>query len=123
MNRRVARDFLMLIALVLGVGAALQVWRGASADRLGEQVAAAAGPGDVHMLAATDCPYCAQARDWFVQQHVAFTECLIDRDPACAARFNATLAPGTPVLLVRGRTIVGFSPQAVADALAAPRPQ
>ena len=48
-----------------------------------------------------------------------FTECLIERDAACATNYRALLAPGTPVLLVRGERLVGFDPQAVAAALAA----
>jgi hypothetical protein len=48
---------------------------------------------------------------------VPFTECSIERDRACQADFQATLSPGTPVLLVRGRTLVGFSADRVLDAL------
>ena len=42
---------------------------------------------------------------------------LIEHDPLCAATYNALMARGTPVMLVRGRRLVGFSAQAVADAL------
>ena len=93
-----------------------------SRDRLGSQVAAAARPGDIHMIASVTCVYCAEARAWFNENRVPFTECMIESDAVCAAKYHALMAPGTPVMLVRGRRLVGFSAQAVADALA-PRPQ
>jgi arsenate reductase-like glutaredoxin family protein len=69
------------------------------------------------MISSYTCVYCAQARAWFAEHSVPFSECSIERDTACAARFAALLSPGTPVLLVRGRPQVGFSPQRVAEAL------
>ena len=56
--------------------------------------------------------------DW----RVPFTECLIERDSRCAAAYTALMAPGTPVLLVRGQRLVGFNAQAVAGALSSPTP-
>ncbi len=111
------RSLLVLAALALAAGATLQGIGAWSRERLGAQVAASAKPGDIRMLASIGCVYCAQARAWFDAYHVPFTECLIERDAQCAATYNALLAPGTPVLLVRGRRLVGFSAQAVADAL------
>jgi hypothetical protein len=53
-----------------------------------------------------------------LQQHdVAFSECFIEKDLACAARFEALRAPGTPMLLVRGQAQTGFDAQRVLDAL------
>jgi hypothetical protein len=116
------RSRLGLAALVLGFGIALQGIGWWSQSRLGAQVAAQARPGDIQMIASVTCTYCAQARAWFAQYHVPFTECLIERDALCADKYNALMAPGTPVMLVRGQRLVGFSAQAVADALAT-RPQ
>jgi hypothetical protein len=48
---------------------------------------------------------------------VAFDECFIETDAACAARFEALRAPGTPVLLVRGQLQTGFDAQRVLGAL------
>ena len=116
-NRPRLRSVLVLVALVLGVGAAMQGIEAWSRARLGTQVAASAKPGDIFMIASVTCTYCAQARAWFDANHVPFTECLIERDARCAAQYNALMAPGTPVLVVRGKRQVGFSAQAVADAL------
>lgn len=113
------RSALSLVALVLVVGAASEAWRAWSADRTGASVAALAGPGDIEMIASDTCVFCARARGWFKQHGVAFTECSIERDAACAARFNAYMAPGTPLMLVRGKPQVGFDPRRIADALGA----
>ena len=112
------RSVLVLAALVLGAFAAMQGLQAWSRARLGPQVAAAAKPGDIFMIASLTCVYCAAARAWFEANRVPFTECLIERDARCAAHYNALMAPGTPVLLVRGQRLLGFNAQAVADALA-----
>lgn len=113
------RSLLALVALVLGAAVAMQAATKWSRERLGAEVAAAARPGDIQMIGSVTCVYCAAARAWFDENRVPFSECLIERDVACAERYHALMAPGTPVLLVRGRRLVGFSAQAVADALAA----
>ena len=112
------RSMLVLVALVLGVGAAMQGMETWTRSRLGAQVAASAKPGDIFMIASVTCTYCAVARAWFNANQVPFTECLIERDERCAAQYNALMAPGTPVMVIKGRRQVGFSAQAVADALA-----
>jgi glutaredoxin len=112
------RSRLGLAAIVLGFGVAVQAIGAWSQARLGAQAAAAARPGDIQMLASVTCIYCAEARAWFDRHHVPFTECLIERDAACAQVYGALQAPGTPVLLVRGQRLMGFNAQAVTDALA-----
>ena len=116
------RSLLVVTALVLGVGWATQALQGWSSAQLGQSVAATARPGDIRMLSSETCEYCMRARAWFGRHRVPFSECTIERDAACAAEFSATLAPGTPVLLVRGAKLVGFDPRAVAEALAPRRP-
>ena len=111
------RSLFIVIAIVLGIGWALQEFKGWSNRRLGAQIAARAIPGDIQMLSSVACPYCDRARAWFTEHRVAFSECVIERDEACALRFQAMMAPGTPVLLVRGKRLVGFNAGAVALAL------
>ena len=112
------RPVLVLIALVLGAAAALQGAAWWSRSTLGAQVAAAARPGDIRMIGSVGCVYCAEARAWFDAYRVPFSECLIERDAACAEQYAALRAPGTPVMIVRGKPLLGFSAQAIADALA-----
>ena len=113
------RSLLALVALV-GIGAAAMHGVGAwSRERLGVQVAAAAKPGDIRMIGSVTCIYCAAARAWFIEHRVPFDECLIERDAACAEAYRALMTPGTPVLLVRGKPLLGFDAKAIADTLAA----
>ena len=56
-------------------------------------------------------------RHWFAKHQVAYSECLIERDAACRAAFDALGARGTPVLVVRGQPQLGFSPQRLRSAL------
>jgi hypothetical protein len=118
LQRLPLRSRLGLAVLVLVFGVAMHglTWWGQA--RLGAQVAADARPGDIHLLASVSCVDCAEARAWFTENRVPFTECLIERDAQCAAIPDAPMAPGASVLLVRGKRLAGFSAQAVADALA-----
>ena len=112
------RSLAALVALVILAAGAMQGFAWWSRERLGARVAADARPGDIQMIGSVTCIYCAQARAWFDENRVPFTECLIERDALCAEKYNALMAPGTPVMLVRGKRLVGFSAQAIADALA-----
>lgn len=115
-----ARSLLGLALLVLAALAAQAWWtRHLRADAAAD-VVALARPGDIHMLSSDSCGVCDQARRWFIAHQVPFTECSIERDSACRASFEARMAPGTPVLLVRGRTLLGFNAQSLRAALAAP---
>jgi glutaredoxin len=116
MNPRL-RSALSLLAVVVVVGAISEGWRAWSDGRVGRDVAALAGPGDIRMIASDTCVFCVKARTWFTANNVAFSECSIERDEACATQFRALMSPGTPVFVVRGRMQVGFSPQSLAEAL------
>jgi glutaredoxin len=111
------RSIFVLVVMVLAVSATTQWWASHSQARLGEQMSALAKPGDIQMLSSTTCAFCTVARQWMQQHEVPFKECFIETDAACAARFEAVRAPGTPVLLVRGQPQTGFNAQRVLDAL------
>ena len=112
-----ARSLLVLLALVLGFGAVSQ-WLGARhRAAIGADVARLASAGDLKMLSSDTCTVCAAARQWFQANAVPFEECSIERDAACAAQFDATRSPGTPVILVRGIPQVGFAPERLRAAL------
>lgn len=112
-----ARSLLALALLVAAALAAQSWWGGRLRAELGAEVAALARPGDIQMLSSDVCPVCEQARRWFTAHAVPFSECSIERDSACRARFEALGAAGTPVLVVRGRPQLGFSPQRLQAAL------
>ena len=109
------RSLLGLLVLVLAVSAANSWWGRWQQRSIGQQVAALAQAGDIQMLSSDTCSICVVARRWLQQHQVPFAECSIERDAACQRAFGASLAPGTPVLLVRGKVLVGFSaPQVLA---------
>ncbi|MBC7716098.1 MAG: glutaredoxin family protein [Pseudorhodobacter sp.] len=121
MNAALLRRFASLALLLLAVwGAtqALQLW---SARQMGHEAAAHAKPGDIQMISSVTCVYCAKARAWFTEQGIPFSECFVERDSACAAQYQGLLAPGTPVIVVRGQPQVGFSSQRVLAALKPPQ--
>jgi glutaredoxin len=121
MNAALLRRFASLALLLLAVWGgtqALQMW---SARQLGHEAATNAKPGDIQMISSVSCVYCAKARAWFTEQKVPFTECFVERDAACAAQYRGLLAPGTPIILVRGQPQIGFSTQRVVAALRTPQ--
>ena len=113
------RSLLVLAALVLCITALSSWWAGRSERAVGERVAAMAAPGDIRMLSSETCAICVVARRWFTEHQVAYSECLIERDAACRAAFDAIGARGTPVLVVRGQPQLGFSPERLQSALQA----
>jgi glutaredoxin len=122
MGREQWRTLAGLAVVVALASGASQWWRSHLAGSLGEQMAALAQPGDIQMLSSTTCVFCTAARHWLDDQRVPFSECFIEQDADCAARYQALGARGTPTLLVRGRLQLGFSPQRVLDDLAAAPP-
>jgi glutaredoxin len=106
-----------LLLLVLAVSAAQQWWAGSSERRAGARLAALAQPGDIRMLSSESCVYCEAARRTMAAHGVRFDECFIERDRECQALYEATLARGTPTLIVRGQMQWGFRIERVIGAL------
>ncbi len=115
------RRFAPPLLLAGAAWAGVQLLNTSSEDRLGRELAASARPGDIVMLSSETCPYCTQARLWLTHHRVTFSECFIERDAACAARYEALQSPGTPTLVVRGKRQIGFDARRVARELSAPR--
>jgi glutaredoxin len=113
------RSIAALLLLVLGASAAQQWWTGAAERRRGERLAALAQPGDIRMLSSETCVFCEVARRTMKTHGVRFDECFIERDDECRTLYEATLARGTPTLIVRGQAQVGFRIERVIEALEA----
>ena len=114
------RSLAVLLVLVLGASVATQWWGLTRDSRLAERLAALAGPGDIRMLSSETCVYCTAARRWMTEHRVGFVECFIERDAQCRALYDATQARGTPTLIVRGQSQLGFDAARVLAALEAP---
>jgi glutaredoxin len=113
-SRRSLWGLVVLIVLVMG---AQQAWQEHKAGQVGNRVAAAAEPGDIRMLSSTTCAICVVARRWMEQHGVAYEECFIETDPGCRAEFDARMAVGTPVIVVRDQPQLGFSPERLLGAV------
>ena len=114
----VTRRSLIALALVLiGITQAAPWWAGREERQIAAQVAALAQPGDIRMIASDGCGVCVTARAWFTRHGVAFSECSVERDAACRASLQAHQAPGTPLMLVRGKPQLGFNPERLRAAL------
>lgn len=63
----------------------------------------------VLMYATSWCPYCQQARNYFRQQGIAYTEYDIERDLEAKRRYQSFGGRGVPVIFVGKRRMNGFS--------------
>ena len=111
------RSLAGLVLLVVAASAATGWWRDRQAAQVGRELAGVVQPGDIQMISSVSCGFCDSARRWLTTQQLPFTECFIERDADCAARYQALGAQGTPTLRVRGQTQLGFSAERVRDRL------
>ena len=116
------KSLFALVAVVAVAAAASQWWVSRESLNLGRQLATLAQPGDIRMLSSTTCGICTSARVWFKTHEVRFDECFIENDADCRVLFEATRSPGTPVILVKGKPLLGFDPQRIRAALSAAGP-
>lgn len=117
LDRRDRRALLAIGVLGLIAWPAWQAWQSGSTT---ERLARLVRPGDLQMVSSETCVFCTAARQHLTRAGIPFDECFIERDGACMARYQAQGAPGTPLLFVRGRPQLGFSPPAVLAALDTP---
>jgi glutaredoxin 3 len=73
---------------------------------------------EVVIYSTPTCAYCAQAKRWFKEHGVAYTEHDITRDPMRAAEvYRLTGQSAVPVIRVGGQVMVGYDPLALARLL------
>ncbi len=71
----------------------------------------------VIMYGVPDCGYCRQARDYFAEQGIDYVEYNISKSSRHLREFRRLGGRGTPLFRVEGKTIRGFSRQAIEAAL------
>lgn len=113
---------LSLFAVIAVVSLAAWAWRSHVAAEDGELLAARVRPGDIRMISSETCGWCTAARRWMKSEGVAFSECFIERDAQCAADYRARGGMGTPTLVVRGQTVVGFDRERVIELVSGANP-
>ncbi|MGE0826528.1 MAG: glutaredoxin domain-containing protein [Candidatus Binatia bacterium] len=76
----------------------------------------------VELYATTWCGYCRKAREFFQERGVVFIEYDIEADGEAAQRKRKIdPRPGVPLVVINGKPIHGFVPQAYEHALATTR--
>lgn len=66
----------------------------------------------VTIYSTPSCPYCVYAKQFFMQNNVAFTDIDVSRDHAAAREMvNKSGQMGVPVVDIGGQIIVGFQPE------------
>lgn len=113
-------EYGVLAVLVAAALAGPAWWRNREAARLGEELTRLARPGDIEMVSSVTCIYCERARDWLTAHGAPFSECYIEKDRACMARYEQLGAAGTPTFLIKGRLLRGYSAPAIVEALRRP---
>lgn len=99
--------YLLLIALLLFSGS-MRAEPAAESLRLAA-IADFDKEEKVVMYATSWCPYCQQARNYFRQQGITYTEYDIERDGEARRRYQAFGGRGVPVIFVGKRRMNGFS--------------
>lgn len=112
------RELIGFAAVLAATALAWEGWQAWYERSQAQALAEVARPGDIRMISSVTCVFCTRARAWMTRHQVPFQECFIERDAQCRADYEALLAPGTPLLLVRGQRQLGFKPERVAEALA-----
>ncbi|MEN8204989.1 MAG: glutaredoxin domain-containing protein [Pseudomonadota bacterium] len=72
---------------------------------------------EVVMYGVPDCGYCRQARRYFTGHGIDFVEYNINRSSRRMKEFRRLGGRGTPLILIDGKKIHGFKPQAIKAAL------
>ena len=83
-----------------------------------EEATPAFADANVEMFATKWCGYCRKAREFFQARGIPFVEYDIEADAAAAQRKQEIDAyPGVPLVVINGKLIHGFAPQAYEQAL------
>jgi len=83
-----------------------------------EEATPAVVEASVEMFATSWCGYCRKAREFFQARGIPFVEYDIEADAAAAQRKQEIYpSPGVPLVVINGKPIQGFSPQAYEQAL------
>lgn len=71
----------------------------------------------VVLFSTSTCPYCTQVRALLDDAKVTYTDYLIDKSEAADAKFRSMDGVAVPLLFVGDRSIRGFRPESIQQAL------
>lgn len=73
--------------------------------------------GEVVLYATSWCGYCEKTRKFLRARQVPFAEHDIERSAAARREYELLNGRGVPLLVIRGKVVHGYSPQAILAAL------
>ena len=73
--------------------------------------------GEVVLYATSWCGYCEQTRKFLRARQVPYVEHDIERSAAARREFELLNGRGVPLLVIRGKVVHGYNPQAMRAAL------
>lgn len=88
----------------------INTYSSVSFDTLGASQQAVPAPGRVELYSTDWCKYCHQAKAYFKQNNIAYTEYNIDKNDEARRRYQKLGARGVPVIVIGNRRMNGFSP-------------
>jgi glutaredoxin len=97
-----------LLVVIAVAALASWAWRAHVRGADGERLAVLVQAGDIRMISSERCGWCTAARRWMTGEGIPFQECFLERDAQCRADYVARGGRGTPTLVVRGQTVIGF---------------
>jgi glutaredoxin len=71
----------------------------------------------VVMYGVPNCGYCRQARQYFASHDIDYVEYNINKSSGRLKEFRRLGGRGTPLILINGKKVHGFKPQAIEAAL------
>jgi glutaredoxin len=74
--------------------------------------AAAPGNDRVTMYSTDWCPHCKNARNYFTANKISFNEVNVETSESGRKEYEALGGGGVPIIVVGGKVMRGFSPQA-----------
>ena len=80
----------------------------------------AASAGQVTMYSTSWCGHCKNARNYFAAKRIAYRDLDVEKSDAAASEFKRLGGSGVPLILVGGKAMSGFDPEAF-EALRAAR--
>lgn len=64
---------------------------------------------EVIMYSTATCPYCEKARQWFTSNNVAWVERDVETSETARKQWQDMGALGTPVIVINGKRLNGFT--------------
>jgi glutaredoxin/ribosomal protein L37AE/L43A len=102
--------WLLVVALAVGIGWQNNLFsKRAVLDSSADQITSSDGQPSVVLYSASWCGYCRAARDFFIQNGIAYSEHDMEKSAAGIEGYKKLGGGGVPIILIGGEKIRGFS--------------